>query len=186
MAKRKKQAKLFSDLKLSRNANGQFTIGGRFASKRQVGSWKAARKRRGLPVPSDPPIPRTAKLVRSRAAIKAAETRRAQSIGAKFVEERVTKVAKFRQRIWELTDFTVQSVKAVIDRELSGNSLRALIFGAALGVDEDDNDVTIGTISFNARDEDTPELIVDDMNSKISAYLIASVNKFFLTLSFGR
>lgn len=78
-----KSRKLKSDLKLTRDRNGRLRIGGKFASKAQVGAWKAARSRRGLstrPVRSTPRRQRTTE----------PRLQRIQAAGGRFIGESVS------------------------------------------------------------------------------------------------
>lgn len=183
--------RLFSDRKLTRDSNGRIRIGGKFASKRQVGRYKAARTRRGLQtkiVASSSIRPRksTKTPSRSLAGKKGSLTRQLNERGAEFVREFRTPEANFLKREWLITVADGETIQLVIDRELLGIRKSVLINAIMEGSDDEGNDVIVSTPFANAREEGAGQKVADDLGGLASQYQFAITDEILLVFSFAR
>lgn len=187
--KRQKKSRLFSDLKLTRDANGRLRIGGRFASAKQVGRLQGARKRRGVkPAPVQRSIPKVRRPVgktkASRASQKAAISRKFNQSGV-LRREYITPRARYENVEYTLPEIDAELILLCIQREQIGND-RLIAYSKLVGEDEDGNEVAVGTpmtIIETGQEKREAGQIALDMEELAAAYLIATLLDIYLVIS---
>lgn len=183
-----RKSQLKSDRKFTIDSVGRLRIGGRFASRRQVGAWKSARARRGLSTAPQKSAPKTKRAVdakASRTASKSALTRKAQSEGAYFNREYRTPRANFQKREYVLDDLSPAAIEAAIRREIYERKAIVLMNGSVEGKDDDDNSITVGTKFMRAIPENA-EAMAEVLGNLAGVYMIIQTDQVTLTFSFAR
>jgi len=185
--------RLFSDKKITIDKAGRLRVGGRFASKRQIGNLQGARKRRGLevvPVQRSTPKPKRTnkgKTKASRAAIKGAKTRKLNSEGVER-REYVTDRARYQNVEFNLPVIDAEVIRTALERESVDNK-RLLIYSKIRALDSDNNEIVIGTPMLIVEMQDLQgmsEIVAEDMRQVAEQYLVAEILEITVTISKGR
>ena len=185
--------RLLSDKKITIDKAGRLRIGGRFASKRQVGNLQGARKRRGLevaPVQRSTPKPKRTnkgKTKASRASIKGAKTRKLNAEGVTR-REYTTDRARFENVEFSIPAIDPQTILLALQREAVDNK-RLLIYTKIRAMDNDNNEILIGTPMLIVEMQDLQgmaEIVAEDMRQVADQYLVAEILEITVTISKGR
>jgi len=192
--KKPQKPKLFSDQKVTRDKNGRLRIGGRFASIAKVNQLQGIRKRRGLdktPVIKSTPKPKRTskgKTKASRAALKAAATRRLKAEGVSERNEYTTDRAGYRNVEYSIPAIDADLIRGILERESIGEK-RLLIYSKIRGVTSDQNEIMIGTpmkiVDVNDLDS-VANVVADEMGAVAAQYLIEDILDILIFVSFGR
>lgn len=192
MAGRKKQAKTPKFLqKITVDNLGRIRVGGKFISKRSLGSIKAARTRKGLKtvIPKGPPKELAAKR-RSQASKKAAKTRRLGQQGVKFISDRTTSRLSLRFISYEITAPTPDIIRLTIDTAIKflkqKESDTLLVFPVVDVIDDDGEDFTVSNnrgFFRNAKGRNIVNQLIDDIAALENKYQVASVERYSLVFT---
>lgn len=187
---------------------GRLRIGGRFASKRQVGAVKGALSKRGrtLVIKRDRPYAEsTIKRKRSIAARKAVVTKRLKVDGIGFVSEQHRKTTDSDIRSWFVPfnsdiDILRSMMADTIERALMGELGLVLVYPVLEAITTDDaaefraGDSEAETIHIsksrgfyrNARDTDIVENLIGDLGLMSMKYQLSYIVGVHLMFEFGR